>query len=693
MTTRINTNVSSLVAQTALARSNTQLQQSLTRLSTGLRINSGKDDPAGLIASESLGSDIISVQKAIGNSQAANQLISTADSALGQVSSLLNDIRGLVSQSANTGALSSDQIAANQLQVDSSLDAIDRISQTTAFQGRKLLDGNLDFVSTSAGTYNTTHAAGTFGSIAQVNASLAVGSGANGTVTFTAKTAGGASGTAGNAYTISYVSGATAGAETVTFDGAAKTLVIGVDDTAGTGSTATQVAAALAANASASAAFSAVASGTGSSVVAASAAASAAGGVDSNQLTLTAVNTGVKYNNLKVTLATGVAAGSETAAYDSASNTLTVNVNDTSTAAQVLTAVNTEGTFTAASLGNGGGVYSAGTTASVTTGATVGPQNISNLAINQANFGTSNSIGVNVNIDAQATQGKLTYSGGTLTSDLVLQVAGNKGAQVFNFGSGTTVAQINTAINSSSDSTGVTASVVSGNVVLNSSDYGKSAAVSARAVSGTFDTVDAGGSASTRSTGTDISLRINGVKATGDGLKASLHTSSLDLNFSVEKTHASNDTFSFNITSGGANFQLGPSVVSNQQARVGIQGVNTATLGGIDGKLYQLRSGADKSLTNDVNGAAKIVDEVISQVTSLRGRLGAFQKTTLDTNIATLNDTVANLTDARSSIRDADFAAESANLSRAQILVQSGTQVLQISNQNPQQVLSLLRGA
>src|SRR5205807_2194637 len=123
------------------------------------------------------------------------------------------------------------------------------------------------------------------------------------------------------------------------------------------------------------------------------------------------------------------------------------------------------------------------------------------------------------------------------------------------------------------------------------------------------------------------------------------------------------------------------------------QGVSTAYLGGVDGKLYELRSGGDKSLTNDVNGAAKIVDEVISQVTGLRGRLGAFQKTTLDTNIATLNDTVANLTDAQSSIRDADFAAESANLSRAQILVQSGTQVLQIANQNPQQVLSLLRGA
>src|SRR4051794_14177609 len=202
--TRINTNVSSLVAQKSLARSNNQLQQALTRLSTGLRINVGKDDPSGLIASEVLRSDIVSVQKAVTNSERANQLIATADSALGQVSSLLNDIRGLVSESANTGALSADQIAANQLQVDSSLDAIDRISQTTAFQGRRLLDGSLDFINSTAGTHDA-KAAGTFGTTTDVAASATVngGGGANSNVTFTAK----AAGTGFNTYNISYVTG------------------------------------------------------------------------------------------------------------------------------------------------------------------------------------------------------------------------------------------------------------------------------------------------------------------------------------------------------------------------------------------------------------------------------------------------------------------------------------------------------
>ena len=83
---RINTNVPSLIAQTNLARSNADLQTSLNRLSTGLRINSGKDDPAGLIASEALRSDITGIQKAISNTHQANELVATAEGALGQIS-------------------------------------------------------------------------------------------------------------------------------------------------------------------------------------------------------------------------------------------------------------------------------------------------------------------------------------------------------------------------------------------------------------------------------------------------------------------------------------------------------------------------------------------------------------------------------------------------------------------------------
>ncbi len=74
----------------------------------------------------------------------------------------------------------------------------------------------------------------------------------------------------------------------------------------------------------------------------------------------------------------------------------------------------------------------------------------------------------------------------------------------------------------------------------------------------------------------------------------------------------------------------------------------------------------------------------------LRGRLGAFEKNTLDTNMNSLNITLENVTASESAIRDADFAVETSNLTRAQILVSSSTQVLQLANAQPQNALALL---
>ncbi|MGE0606241.1 MAG: flagellin, partial [Pirellulales bacterium] len=149
--TRINTNLSSLNAQHILGRTQSGLQTSLTRLSTGLRINTGKDDPGGLIASEVLRSETVAISQSIKNSERANNIVATADSALSQVSNLLNDIRGLVQASANKGAISTTEIAANQVQLDSALESISRIGQTTVFGGEKLLNGNKAFSVSATG--------------------------------------------------------------------------------------------------------------------------------------------------------------------------------------------------------------------------------------------------------------------------------------------------------------------------------------------------------------------------------------------------------------------------------------------------------------------------------------------------------------------------------------------------------------
>ena len=143
---RINTNISSIQSIHRLSANQKDLTLRLERLSTGLRINRGKDDPAGLIASESLRSELVGIHQAIENSSRAINVLSVADAALGEVSALLLEIRGLVNASANEGPLSSTEIAANQLQVDSLLESIDRIANTTQFNGERLLNGNLEYL-------------------------------------------------------------------------------------------------------------------------------------------------------------------------------------------------------------------------------------------------------------------------------------------------------------------------------------------------------------------------------------------------------------------------------------------------------------------------------------------------------------------------------------------------------------------
>lgn len=142
---RINTNVPSIVAQSNLQKTQQELALRLQRLSTGLRINRGSDDPAGLIISERIRSEINGAMTAVKNGDRASSVISTTEAALAEVSDLLNSIRGLIVESANTGGNSPDERAANQLQIDSAIESITRISNTASFGGLKLLNGGLAY--------------------------------------------------------------------------------------------------------------------------------------------------------------------------------------------------------------------------------------------------------------------------------------------------------------------------------------------------------------------------------------------------------------------------------------------------------------------------------------------------------------------------------------------------------------------
>jgi len=472
----INTNVPALAAQARLRRSYSDLQTSLERLSSGVRINRGADDPAGLIVSENLRSEIAGVRQAIANSQRASNVVSTAEGALSEVANLLVDIQDLVVEAANRGGMSDDEIRANQLQVDSAIDSITRIANTTTFAGRKLLNGSLDYITS-----------------------------------------------------------------------------------------------------------------------------------------------GIAVSALPM-----------------------VNVF-------------------------------------------------------QANFGTRDYIPVEVEVTTSAQHGELQFRASAVPAGgAIIEIEGNDGVATVELGSGTSVSSIVAAVNVVTDSTGVSA------VLRNPADcnsgirfvgcgWGSDSFVAVQPMlGGAFATTDVDGNSKQRDQGRDAVGTINGGEATLYGQTLEVNTTTLDVRVTLSDDFGIG-TERFAITGGGSLFQLGPEVATSLQVNMGIPSIGASRLGdNTVGFLTQAVSGGEHDLMSDPRGASDIIDRALQQVSILRGRLGAFERNTVETNMNQLQITLENLTSSESSIRDTDFAVETSHLTRAQILVNAGTSVLAIANTTPQSVLALL---
>jgi len=137
---RISSSSSSMTTLHYLNYNSSSLQSSFAKLATGKKINSGADDPSGLIAASYLSNEISSTQARITSAQRASSVASTADGAMSQVSGMMTQLNGL--QLANaTNTISADERAANQLQMDSLLSSINRVSNSSSFAGNKLLSG------------------------------------------------------------------------------------------------------------------------------------------------------------------------------------------------------------------------------------------------------------------------------------------------------------------------------------------------------------------------------------------------------------------------------------------------------------------------------------------------------------------------------------------------------------------------
>ncbi len=320
------------------------------------------------------------------------------------------------------------------------------------------------------------------------------------------------------------------------------------------------------------------------------------------------------------------------------------------------------------------------------------------IAIHGVQFGTQAFVPVTVEVTTSAQVATLFFAGATITSSVTVEIQGNLGVTTLPFTAGTAASAMVRAINSVSDSTGVRA-VLSADPAagfrIESAALGSSQFVSVKPLpgGGPFALKNEVGDTVDRDEGRDATATINGALSIGDGNHLTLKTDALDLEMTLADSFGVGTT-SFAITGGGAMFQIGPHINSNLQVGVGVQSVAASRLGNnAIGYLSQIVTGSDYSLVGGhAREASRIIDEALRQVSVLRGRLGAFEKNTLETTQSQLSITAENLQSAESSIRDADYAYETSQLTREQVLVNAGTSALTLANQTPQLVLRLLGG-
>jgi flagellin len=314
------------------------------------------------------------------------------------------------------------------------------------------------------------------------------------------------------------------------------------------------------------------------------------------------------------------------------------------------------------------------------------------VQVNAAKLPDSGGVTITVQVTNSAEVGRLTFTAsGIGAAPTSIEISGNGGSEQLSFAASAHNSAIAVAINALRESTGVSASVIpGGDLQLYSTQFGSKQFVSVKTLSGTF--------MNGKDFGDDAVVSINGSAAEVEGLVASVRTGELDVTLTLDRAFAQSTTppasqTSFQITGGGARFQLGSEVNRQGQVHIGINAMSTAKLGNdVVGYMSSLASGGDNSLVGgNTIQAQKVLTAAVRQVATLRGRLGALQKNVLESNVNSLSIALENVTASESAIRDADFAEETAALTRAQILVQANTSVLAQANMSPQNVLALLQ--
>ena len=588
----INSNIMSLNAQRNLTMSQNEQNTAMERLTSGKRINSAADDAAGLSISNRMTSQINGLNQAVRNANDGSSLIQTAEGALDESTNILQRMRELSVQSAN-GTYDSGNRSTLNAEVSQLKEELDRISETTSFNGLNILDGTLGKVDLQVGSESNqtismeigamdtkslgngagADITGTTGSGASLQASLAgiVGDGTNDMFI--------------NGQDVGDLSDATVGATLEDKLSALNTNISGVTVSAFT------------------------------------------------EMSATTQGDGVIQGTNAVTFTLGNADGSSTS----------IEIRNTGSMDDLVSAINEKsGGLIEASLDDSGNLkLSSEAGSSITIGETGGGTALSAL-------GTGMATG-----SAQQAQLALTADSGTDGITVTYTTASD--ANVTGIDTRSTAGSI------SGRAAMVPASFESGDIKINGVSINE------------YDNaIDVDGN-DTAGENTDVVAHINKQSAE-TGVVASIDGSSGTDVLKLETLDGSEISIEY----------ADATVAAAMETAIGIQETNSAEGAGSNVASIDISTAA---------GAQKAIDTIdaaLEQINSTRGDLGAVSNR-LDFTVNNLSNVAENVSAARSQIQDADFAAESANLSRAQVLQQAGTAMLAQANASSQNVLSLLQ--
>ena len=748
----INTNVMSLNAQRNLGKSQNALSNSMQRLSSGLRINSAKDDAAGLAISDRMTSQIRGLNQAVRNSNDGISLAQTAEGALQESTNILQRMRELAVQSSNDTNSASDR-SSLQAEVNQLKQELTRIAETTSFNGKNLLDGTMS------------------------NAQFQVGANANQTISFSINSAEAAE-LGNNALSTDNAEGIEAaisqsyfaadGANrgdvgTATANGsavnglAAETLTVLDADgntvgTAGVANTEDLTAAnGMLADLNALTGVTA----TGSNAVTLS------GGVvdttDATAVVLEISGEAVGAPGLDLTSADDIAT-----AINATANLQTAGVYAVSDGTDVKVYNNTGADITVGLLNDGGGHDAAITatginasTGTITMDATASNDEFAfagtmDVTLDQG-YTVSSSLQDGVLSSGNAGTAVTTTKGGDIdTADgnsvgaQTLTIVGPEGSSTSDVSGNATANGIAAGINAETASTGVSADAITVTTLSNLNSDGTvgftlqgtnqaavniSATVTSADLSSLAQAINAeagttgisatltGSNSSiqlTQSAGYDIKIadftHSSAVDAhdqsttavTGTG--SAINANGTEVSMKVLGNEGTAGTDETTLYDGGARTAqdstvVGGEVTFSSQGAYNITSNIAATDAG--GSIFSgVALSANTSILSSVDNvdittvigsadAIKTIDGAIGQIDSIRGELGAIQNR-FESTIANLSNVSENLSAARSRILDADIAQETSAMTKNNILQQAGVSILAQANQAPQLALSLL---